>query len=33
MAVPLGATMEPLADPTFVQWQPTGLYNGMLARS
>jgi sialate O-acetylesterase len=27
----LGATMEPLTDPTFIQWQPTGLYNGMLA--
>jgi len=27
----LGAVMEPLPGQTFVQWQPTGLYNGMIA--
>jgi len=27
----LGATMEPLPGQTFVQWQPIGLYNAMIA--
>jgi sialate O-acetylesterase len=27
----LGATMDPLSAPTFIQWQPLGLYNGMIA--
>lgn len=27
----LGATMNPLQSPTFVRWQPTGLYNKMIA--
>jgi sialate O-acetylesterase len=27
----IGAEMEPLAPPTFIQWQPLGLYNGMIA--
>ncbi len=27
----LGATMPPLPPPTFIQWQPLGLYNAMIA--
>jgi sialate O-acetylesterase len=27
----LGAVMEPLPDKTFIQWQPLGLYNAMIA--
>ena len=27
----LGATMDPLPPSTFIQWQPLGLYNGMIA--
>ena len=27
----LGAVMEPLANPTFIEWQPQGLYNAMIA--
>ena len=27
----LGATMEPLADQTFVQWKPVGLFNAMIS--
>jgi sialate O-acetylesterase len=27
----LGAVMDPLPGPTFIQWQPLGLYNGMIA--
>jgi sialate O-acetylesterase len=27
----LGATMEPLQPKTFIEWQPLGLYNGMIA--
>ena len=27
----LGATMEPLQSKTFIEWQPMGLYNGMIA--
>lgn len=27
----LGTTMNPLQSPTFVRWQPTGLYNKMIA--
>jgi sialate O-acetylesterase len=27
----LGTTMEPLPDKTFIEWQPAGLYNGMIA--
>jgi sialate O-acetylesterase len=27
----LGTTMEPLPDKTFIEWQPLGLYNAMLA--
>tara|TARA_R110002050_G_scaffold106801_3_gene216892 strand:+ start:37942 stop:39882 length:1941 start_codon:yes stop_codon:yes gene_type:complete len=27
----LGATMEPLPDPTFIRWQPAGLFNSMIA--
>jgi sialate O-acetylesterase len=27
----LGATMEPLPGKTFIEWQPEGLYNGMIA--
>jgi sialate O-acetylesterase len=27
----LGATMEPLPAKTFIEWQPSGLYNGMIA--
>jgi len=27
----LGATMEPLQSKTFIEWQPLGLYNGMIA--
>jgi sialate O-acetylesterase len=27
----LGATMDPLPAKTFIEWQPLGLYNGMLA--
>jgi sialate O-acetylesterase len=27
----LGATMEPLASQTFIQWKPLGLYNAMIA--
>lgn len=27
----LGATMEPLPDKTFIEWQPAGLYNAMIA--
>lgn len=27
----LGATMEPLPEPTFVRWKPVGLYNAMIA--
>ena len=27
----LGATMDPLPGKTFIEWQPTGLYNGMIA--
>jgi sialate O-acetylesterase len=27
----LGATMDPLPSSTFIQWQPLGLYNGMIA--
>lgn len=27
----LGATMEPLAGPTFIRWKPAGLYNKMIA--
>ncbi len=27
----LGATMEPLASPTFIRWKPLGLHNAMLA--
>lgn len=27
----LGATMEPLAGPTFIRWKPGGLYNRMIA--
>jgi sialate O-acetylesterase len=27
----LGAVMEPLQDKTFIQWQPLGLYNAMIA--
>jgi sialate O-acetylesterase len=26
-----GATMKPLASPTFIRWKPTGLYNAMIA--
>ena len=27
----LGAVMDPLPAPTFIQWKPLGLYNGMIA--
>jgi sialate O-acetylesterase len=27
----LGASMDPLADETFIRWKPSGLYNAMLA--
>lgn len=27
----LGASMEPLAAPTFIRWKPVGLYNAMIA--
>jgi len=27
----LGAVMDPLPAPTFIRWQPSGLYNGMIA--
>ncbi|WP_198661793.1 glycoside hydrolase family 97 catalytic domain-containing protein [Lewinella sp. IMCC34183] len=27
----LGTKMEPLRGPTFIQWKPVGLYNGMIA--
>jgi sialate O-acetylesterase len=27
----LGGVMDPLPAPTFIQWQPLGLYNGMIA--
>ena len=27
----LAATMEPLPSKTFIEWQPMGLYNGMIA--